>query len=240
MTVPSTGRERRLLKKEPSLFRGLSSSPNMSAAAEREKEDEDQVGFDQKTSNRFEEDVFLPGNVPACIGSLPRLLFDNCRTSRIQFPLIQPTQYHLMKRKREMQAMDNFNLLRSYFMLSDPSQQRTLFHHNEPELDVLLLDEVTETKDATIFLDYLPMLRNMAVAECITEYLYKVSENSPHNSNDQPITNRRRNTRRSKKLGRQHYFDQLGREFVWKDSEYTPSQVGAKLANASLIYHPTS
>lgn len=231
VTRTFTGREQNLLRRHANLFRGVSAQ--MTSQKEQVEETDETLEFVTECS---EEDQFLPNESSACVASLPSFLMQHHKPNIVE--PIEPLKNFMINRSREQRAIQDTALLRSYILPVDSSQRRSLYSLDQSDYDPLL--DSMETKDPGFFLDYLPLLRGMAVSESLAEYVYETMVSSSKATNDSDaadgFSNRRIHTRRSKKLGFQHYFEKIVPDCVWKDSEHTPKEVGDVLANCSLVY----
>jgi hypothetical protein len=86
--------------------------------------------------------------------------------------------------------------------------------------------------DSDVFLDYLPLLRNMAVHERSAEHAFqKVCASDPESA--AALSGRRRTTRRGgRQLERKHYFVAVG---SCKENSLA-NELGSKLADELLHY----
>jgi hypothetical protein len=225
MTMPITARERNLVKRSVALCRGLSCPRTDDSELLEENDDYAHMKFD-----RSEEDLLLPNGTPTCILALPFHLM-NAHHSMGVLP-IEPISHYIMNRKRVAKTEENMGMLRKYIFPLEKSQSRMLASSTERGFDPLL--DIAETTEPQLFLDYLPLLRCMAVQEFIAELVYE-SVSSQDSEAADSLSNRR-NTRRSRKLGRQHYLEVIVPPFVWPDSDFTAKEIGAKLAKLSLVY----
>jgi hypothetical protein len=119
------------------------------------------------------------------------------------------------------------------FIFPGQSRTRMFYRAMTRELDPLL--ETTETIDNELFLDYLPLLRCMAVRERACELLFQAAYAEDPDS-AASMMNRKRATRRGKKLGREHYFERKAPTSVWNESDKSAKEVGGLLAEQALLY----
>lgn len=192
-----------------------------------EDDDEDHINFD-----RSEEDLFISNEAPACLISLSVDLMQT--NSSLDLPPIDPIRNQLFDTKRDIYAFNRFDLFRNYVFPHDISLCRLFL--NQYELDYEPLLESTSIFSSMIFLDYLPILRGIAINECIGEFVHKtisLTEDSElFNNND-----RRIGTRRSRKRGRIHHLEKIIPDYIFKKPyDKTPQDIATKLSESSLIY----
>jgi hypothetical protein len=221
MTRLAGSRERKLLKWSEPIVRGLSSAIPIVDGASEEESDEP-----RSSSNVTDEAMFLPTQVPTCLWTLPL----HFRTAYVSSA---PTQHdNSIERQRATNASNAFDVLYAcIFPICTQARMRSCSMNRA--LDPLLLDRVNVLHDQ-IFLDYLPLLRCMAALERDAESAFRaIEEADPDAATD--MSNRRRSTRCSRKLGREHYFEKVVPPFALRECGRTAKQVGELLASSLLV-----
>jgi hypothetical protein len=217
------------LRSSVDLSRGLA-FPKIGERGQEEEIDE----LTDVISVRSDEDFFLRDESMLCMASLSHFLTQHQKSDDI--PPIEPVRNYLINQNREQRAKQELDLLRRYIIPIDSSLRRTLYTACEPEHDILLANSI-DTKDPVFFLDYLPLLRYLAVSESIQEYIYNVTKSSDNSdTTDRFRNNRRINTRRSTQRGRQHYLEKIVPAWVWKDTDSQPKDIGEMMTKSSLVY----
>lgn len=213
-------RERKLLKWSESNVRGL--APSSSNILEEVEPD----AF-KSSADVSEEDMLLPSPVPNCILSLPLFLNPECRSSKYVL------QSDAFQRSRATKTEGAMKILRD-LMFAREKHTGVSLRATKRHVDPLLLERF-KTVDTMFFLDYLPLLRCMAVHERVAESVFCAAQAKDPDAVSS-LTNRGRSTRRTKKLGREHYFEGVVPGFAWQKSSRTAKDVGSVLANSSLLY----
>ena len=223
VTLPATARERSLLKRNQCSARGLSFST--AQLTDEQREEEECAGWTCAVS---EEDMLLPNDAPESLQSLPVLLKSSCTLVSPANALdVAITEHTIAARVDEMK-----DLLCDYVFASK-LQTHLFFRSMAREVDPLL--ERFGNVNSELFLDYLPILRCMSVQERVAEAVFLAAQEQDPDG-VAGMTHRKRSTRRSKKLGREHYFEKLPPPYTWEASDWTPREVADRLADASLLY----
>jgi len=229
-TWPATVRERNLLKRNEFCARGFSFPT--SQLADEQAEDNERAGLTAVVS---EEDMLLPNDAPESMRSLPALLKNACtlisHVSALDLALSRRTKIAKVDGMKDL-------ICKYVFPSSIPSKSISYMAFRSMPRDVgPLFGNADSTVDSLLFLDYLPILRSMAVQERVAEAVFLAAQAQDPNGTT-GMTNRKRSTRRSKKLGRKHYFETIPPSSIWDKTDYeTPKQVAECLADASLLYY---
>lgn len=223
MSVPSTFRERQLLKRSEGTLRGFS-VPSVDVFEPPEDDDDYKfMHFDQS-----EEGLFLSNPSPACLLSLPSYLRGEDGSTSIECP-----ELDLLERRKVDRMQEMSDLLSTFIFAQHTLQARIFCRGLVREVDPLLPS--VNAIDRHLFLDYLPMLRCISVHERSSDYVFAIAnEVDPDAATS--LSNRTRTTRRSKQMGRQHYLENISPAFQWKQTEQTAKQVGVTLAESFLVY----
>ena len=203
------------------------------------EEDDDEYAHVRLNSNRSEEDAFLSNNAPVCLMELPSILMSN-DTSVPSFPHPNTITDYLVTKTRIEKTNAHFNMLYHHVFPQDESWKRHLARGQTDVVNESMLPTI-ESMNQDICLDYLPILRGIAVAECIADSLYKISTTSSATGSVEAIMKgdrwSYRRTRRSQQTGRKNYFENFVPSYVWKETDVTPSNLIQKLAESSLTYY---
>jgi hypothetical protein len=217
-------RERDLLIRTEQSLRGMSCRTMENIVEDEENEN----GMSQDLPvDRTEEDMFLPHGAPTSLGLLPASLRRTCRNL---FLFLDPVDNYLFRKKKQGQSKSMLDIL-CEFMFPGPSQTRLLYKAMSRLVDPLV--RTCETLDQSLFLDYLPLLRCMAVHEHIANTLLDISRQE--NPVGPLTTNRKRSTRRGRKLGREHYLEVIAPAYTFQNSDQTAKTVGDSLCRLALI-----
>jgi hypothetical protein len=220
--VKVTSRERNLLHWHEHSVRGL--IPLYSETLDNEET----ADVPPVSSEVAEEDFLFPVNPPAFMLDLAQLLHASKGVS--SWNCIND---EFICRKKITKVMEAMSMAREY-IFAQPKYTRLLSRLlSFPLLDPLCYQHQTFSTHINFFLDYLPLLRCMAVQERVAEYVYNVQESS----NDAYLMkNGRRATRRSLKRGREQYFETIVPSYVFVGSNKTAKDIVEVLANTSLLY----
>lgn len=213
-------RERNLLKLSESAIRGL--SPPIADVTDDEETEEFNINSDVP-----EEDMLLPANPPECVLSLPFYLSPSLYSPE------SVRKDHSLLRRKTSKTVEAINLFCDFIFTRD-MQTRMVLRAMSRDVDPLISGHYA-TVDSQLFLDYLPLMRCMAVHECSSEFIFNAAEAQDPDA-AATMTNRLRSTRRSKKLGREHYLERVVPSFVWQQSDTTAKEVGERLADSSLLH----
>ena len=224
MSNLKSARERKLFKvAEASGRRFLSSVEDLVVPAGDQKDDEsddvhDLTMWSPLDSNTSEEDFLLARPTPTPLLALPAILLGAQKLA----PSTQPHWKHgILETRRETRA-DELAALVDCIVCADAAPKmfcRGLHRFSQ----AFLPDEF----DAKLFLEYMPIWRNMAIHE-------QAACSDPEG--DSAGASRRRATRKTSKKGRSHYFETLNHvAFRW-DDDNTATEVGKKLAAYWLHY----
>ena len=220
MTVPRTARQRNALKQHERTGRGFAFS--IASILEEEVENED------SSMRASDEDMLLPHIAPDCIVRLPSYLW-SLRTFASPATALEIV---LSRRSREVKAEKHKAILRDFiFVYRDDIRMlfRSIVRSCDPVLGGI------ENAEPQLFLDYLPILRTIAVQERISEAIHNAAP-----SDGATKTNRhRRSTRQTSKRGYVHYLESLAPPQTWRISDQSAKIVGDVLATNSLLYECT-
>jgi hypothetical protein len=222
--VPCTSyRERELLQFNECSIRGQ--SPQY-AVVVLDTEDEP-LEFSLLYTDMSEEDGLRTIDIPTSLHSLPSLL----NPTRTSYNTAYQEEQH--KRNKESNHMSILNVLREY-IFTQPKHIQYLGRLESISVDRYQTLNQMNMMDCVIFLDYLPLLRCMAFHEQISDRIVhvQVDSNQAEISN---ATKRKPNTRQSKKVGREQYFDKIIPVCSLHDSTQTVKDVATQLANMSLL-----
>jgi hypothetical protein len=219
MTRYLSHRERKLLRWNELSVRGCSLQYSGMV-------DEEEDQYREHATETSDEDYLLSKIFPTPLLDLPQILAISNTSSPCML------RYECYKQQQLSNCAESLRVLRES-VFTNPKYTRysrrldlstTEFDHDAIKLGGL---------DPDIFLDYLPLLRCMAVQERISEIIYKTQDTS---SDDCRSTSRRRNTRLSKRLGREQYFDKIIQLYTWQESNPSSKDVADHLANMSMLY----
>jgi hypothetical protein len=225
MTFPTNSRERRLLDATMSTIRGRS-LPWIDGAVAAKEEDIDEDDIDavvRREGCQSEEDMFLARDMPASLLTLPSLL----RGARGGSLLTKKWPRHELLEQSKYEREQDLRGMIAY-ILPDDDQPKWSCHGFGATKQSLLSEDAV---DSSLFLDYLPALRRMAVLERMHEHVFRQKANE-----EQPPS--RRTTRSSANATYQHYFDSISKALRLDMAALNSSQVGAHLAEL-LIQFPT-
>lgn len=226
MTGDLSRRERKLLKHSLTRGRGEVQSMDSSSITADARDDDtcndehDLTLWSPVDSRQSNEDSLLLRPIPTALLSLPLILLQACRgTTTCSAPYLKEEVFLNRRMKKSDELLDLMCALSS-----DEARVklfcRGLDRFTEPALE--------NDFDARLFLEYIPMLRNMAVYE-------RAANSVPDDTEDLGLGRRR--TRKSARRGRVPYFESLNPSYCW-DEEYTYSAaaVGERLAESRLHY----
>jgi hypothetical protein len=234
MTFPIRAKEQRFIQCDAQMFRGVHHS--IPDRRSQDSIDEDEEQFETGQRDVSEEDLYVSNEPPRSLLALSRYLMNGQNLQSID-----TLQNFLLNRKRNLRANEMLNCLLQYFVPLHLALGTAPFPLDVKSSQIVNVDASIYT---TIFLDYLPILRNISVHEYIIECVGKVlslssSTNSIQEneiSQDQQQPRRRMNTRHSRSRGHLHYLETITPSYVWEESKYTVQDVASKFVNASLIY----
>jgi len=222
-----SARERKLLHVADVLGRRiLSSEEDNVVLPTAEKEEETEAAYDltmwsPSDSTVSEEDFLLHRPTPVPLLALPDILL--CSRQRMNSSS-DATYWDqaILDHRRDARADEQVALVDKIVSAdAGPKMFCRGLHRFSP---AFLPNEF----DDTLFLDYMPIWRNMAVHER--------AASSIDPDGDTSGSCRRRATRNASKKGRSHYFETLNHvAFRW-DDEQTAAQIGKRLAGCWLQY----
>ena len=229
MTVPTSGRERKMLKMGETFGRSSCSmiadcAPGDAEEDKDEKQAEDLTMWSQPDSKKSDEDFFLPRPIPTPLLALPSILL-NARTKKQIESREAKFKESLLERRKDTNAQILLELIG--YIFSREVQQAKMFCLGLGRHSGCIASYDSQF-DQTLFLDYIPILRNIAVHE-------RAAESDPE-LEAAAQTSRGRTTRRSARRGRIHFFEKLSDSFSGDENELTASSVGRKLIDTMLIY----
>ena len=214
--------DRRLLKRTESDVRGLS----LSSAEDFEPTDDDE-DYKGLSFDKCEEDMFLPAPTPTCLLSLPTFLRQACKTIGTSSALNRVEHKMLAHWEKTIHLAADFVF---------PSSTNHMFSRGlSRALDPSVKNR--ELIDSALFLDYLPLVRCMALHERAAEHVFaQAHAEDPELATT--LSNRQRSTRRSRKLGREHYLEKVSPAFQRQQTNNHESakQIGSILAESVLVY----
>jgi hypothetical protein len=191
-----------------------------------EKQAEDLTMWSQPDSNKSDEDFFLPRPIPTPLLALPSILLD-ARTDKQIESLEDKLKESLLERRKDTNAQNLLDLVGKIF--SREVQQAKMFRLGLGRHSSSCTAAYDSQFDQALFLDYIPILRNVAVHE-------RAAESDPE-LEAAGQASRGRTTRRSARRGRIHFFEKLSDSFSGDENELTASSVGQKLIDTMLIYY---
>ena len=172
-----------------------------------------------------DEDYLLSNDIPTPLVDLPHILITLNATVPCAF------RYECYKQQQKTNRLESLHLLRTS-IFTNPKYTRYFRRLEMPITEAVSGATGTCMLHSDIFLDYLPMLRCMAVQERFSEFIYKTQDAT---SRDCLSTSRRRNTRLSQRLGREQYFDKIIPLYTWQESDRSSKDVADHLANMSFL-----
>lgn len=229
MTIPTSNRERRLLRATMSSIRGTNLYPSCDTGQLDNEMDasvvaENCTAMDQRSWS--DEDMFLCQNIPASIETLPSLLRKNCGTSSGATNDL----WEMLEKRRGKKAAECGKHV-SMILTHEVQPRVACRGFGSTTMESLLFDD---TVDSRLALDYLPTLRRIAVVECAAE-----EEFYKNKANLDETTSSRRTTRRSARNQNQrvHYFDKLSKQLQLDLADLNSSTLGSRLAEGRLMYN---
>lgn len=228
MSCLVSARERKLFKvAEESGRRFLSSVEDAVTSPGDQKDDKSPVDTSQDLTmwspphlRTSEEDFLLCRPTPAPLLALPNILL----SARMEGSSSVPPYWKqgILERRREAKADELVELVDRILCAEGAPK---IFCRGLHRFSPAFLPGEFDTK---LFLEYIPVLLNMAVHEQAAA--------SCDPDGDSAAPSRRRATRKTAKKGRTHYFEFLNHvAFRW-DDENTAADLGKKLASAWLEY----
>jgi hypothetical protein len=220
MTRYLSNQERKLLRWNELSIRGC--SLQYSGLFDEEEADK----YRESVLESSDEDYLLTTAVPTSLFDLPQILTASSTTLPCTF------RYEFHHQQQKSYRTEVLHLLRDS-LFTNPKYTR---YSQRLELPATKVDlGVTEScmLVSDIFLDYLPLLRCMAVQESISEFIYKTQDVSNQNGRS---TTRRRNTRLSIRLGREQYFDKIIPSYTLQASNMTTKEIVDSLASTSMLF----
>ncbi|CAB9497833.1 Inherit from NOG: ATPase family, AAA domain containing 5 [Seminavis robusta] len=206
MSNPTSARDRELIRTSLGARFADAASTSASAVQQEDEEDVDDLTlWSPPCSTDVDEDAFLLRPIPAPLQFLPALLLETqqsavCRHVR--------GSVFLQRRVEESSSaqLDAINVVCTH--------------------DAHVRMRYKGLHDANLSLDYIPILRMMAVFE---RAILSIEDNEPANMP-------RRRTRRSNK-GRSHYLESLNKIITWgEEGVPSASEAGERLAKSFLQY----
>lgn len=217
MTRDPMYRERKLLRWNEASIRGC--SLQYSGAVDEDETDQ----YCDNAPPSSDEDYLLSNQIPTPLFDLPHLL----NASNATFPSL--LQFEVYKQRKKSVRTEALHLLRDSLFTNTKSMRYTRrldMPLTEAEHGFTDVSTGTCMLDSDVFLDYIPLLRCMAEQESVAEFISKTQDVS---------TTRKRTTRLSIRLGREHYFDKIVARYTWKESNQTSKDVADRLASMSLL-----
>ena len=214
-----TPRETRLLKRVSNELRGI---PHVFESAEEDDDSGDAPIFKEDP----DDDALLPFSAPNALNTLSGYLrrFSDRRITPCSVDLaFASMQRDIWERK--------INLLETYVFAFHRADKKIFFAGLNRDLDPLL--ETDALVDPRLVLDYMPMIRRMAVMERAFE---KDHDHIQAQNMLQQEADPRRSTRSSARMGRTHYFE-TAFEYLTSlhDSEHS-HRVGKAFCEGFLCY----
>lgn len=217
--VKLTSRERSLLHWHERSVRGL--SPLYAEDLDNEESSDDPPFSSEMT----EEDFLFPVDPPTFMIDLSQSLDTSSRP-----PLSHCIRDEFFCRTKTTNLSETLTLTREC-IFAQPKYIRLLSRLLSYPL---CSQNRSMSSDYDLFLDYIPLLRCMAVQERVSEYMFKLQTSS--NDASSRANNGRRTTRRSLKRGREQYFDKIVPSHAFEGSMQTAQEIVELLANTSLLY----
>ena len=230
-TLPLNRRERNLLARNETSARGVS----FPKATDVSEDEEDKKG-EGIQNDVCDEDMFLPNPPPAPLWSLPAYIRTHgggVTDPFIKLNVDERLSFESMARRNKMR-----HWLVDYIFICETRKDSRFFADLHRTLDPLL--STSDTIDSRLWLDYLPLLRCMALLDQAGEITYqKALSLDPGSASALP--NRRRQTRRSRQQGFNYYFESLVPGQVWhEDDEVTAKDLVNAMAEFALRSRPSS
>jgi len=175
------------------------------------------------SSEIFEEDMFLPNLAAGAVNTLPVMLRDACTTAPVA------ALEHALKQRNKDDRLDEMKDWLGIYAF--PKKFIPDMHWRAMERTINPTLGVAGKVDSRLFLDYLPLLRNMAVQERVSDAVFLAAQQQDPDGVAN-LTNRMRSTRNNKKLGRKHFFEKM----LPLKCNKKAKDVGEFIADASLLY----
>lgn len=225
-TLPLNRRERNLLVRSETSARGLSCPKTADIS-----EEEDDKQEESNERDICDEDMFLPNASPAPLWSLPTYLLAHGGAVADRFIKLDTDE------RLSFESIDRRNRLRhwllDYIFFCDSRKNTHFFADVHRPLDPLL--RCCDTMDSRLWLDYLPLLRCMALLDQKGDATYQNALSLDPNSAS-ALSNRNRQTRRSKQQGFKYYLESLVPTQVWhrEDNKVSAKDLAAAMAEFAL------
>ena len=225
MVATFSTREKLIFRRTMNELRGLC----FADAEETVDKDEDETSDDVDDITRgkahlSEEDMFLPRKFEDPLCALPNIL----RQEAACF-LPQSLDVLDLERRKHVAAAEMYELLE--YIIDDDSRVKL----SRPKLGVPLVHSLCpgDYYDEVAFLDYLPMLRSIALLESVAEFIHEASKSD----NEKELArSSRRSTRSKTRNGRQHYFDKVSRSLQLDLAGIPTGDVAKRLEAFRLQY----
>jgi hypothetical protein len=227
MTSFFSMREKKIFQRTLNDLRGLAFEDAEEVAGSNDR-DEKEAEPDIEDIIRWkaqvlEEDMFIPRTFEDPLASLPHILRKSAGC-----PLASLDDLDLERRKHAT-AHETYELLN--YIIDDDSRVKA----SRPKLGWVPVHSLVpeDVFDRETFLDYLPLLRSMALSESVAEFLHnasKTEEEEEHNARS------RRSTRSATRNGRQNYFDTISKVLKQDLADISTSDVTSRLAATRLQY----
>lgn len=287
MTAPKSFKECKRLYATAMLSRGMALSETDEAPPEREEEAEEKIDAQLTTlpttssatsspeldaCTRSEEDLYLPRPIAVMIELFPNFLRESKkRSSHYTLPADGDKKY-LFFEQRKAKSFETQQRLLSYIFHGSFVQTKmgcyrfnvrpndmTTTSIGPPALSSSFLWQ--DLIDVKLYLEYLPILKHIAVLERAAERVAAVTSDNQNKNNSNKInannqdgddksttttaTTRRvtrRSTRQRQQKGageeRTHYFDTISQYLRLDNGNENTSQVGSLLADMLMVYTP--
>jgi hypothetical protein len=218
----TSSREQKLLRWNECSIRGA--SPKYSDNVDEEESDE----FRPTALDISEEDNLFLVDSPISMRALPLYLNPSSRSP------VNVAQDEFFRQRKATKMLKTTKMLSGYIFPQAShirfSQRFALSRFVNPSFT-----NQSSIVDSDLLLDYLPFLRGMAVQERISDCIFQAQEILDPDAASS-TNHRKRETRRSKKLGREQYFEKIIPSYVFADSERTAKEITNQLADLSLLY----
>lgn len=218
--VTPSPREGRLLRRMRRELRGTS-------LLFAEVEDEEEETASPKMKEEPDDDALLPRPVPNSLLELPGYMRTVAKSP------VAPIRSDIsFSRRRNDKLKRQIDLLESYTFAFHRADVKSFFCGLNRQVDVLL--DPGDSFDSRLVLDYLPLLRRMAIMERATDCFFKEQQDVQIASS---LSNRSRSTRSSSKKGREHYFETAFEYLRTLDDSEQVNQVGNSFCQGFLSYY---
>ena len=216
MTTPRTAHERKLLRNTERYSRGFA-LPESCVPTDEDADEFVRVELP-------EDQCLLPLQATQAFCDLPRYLRERGNRQLQSREVLQSQDGD-----RKLDKSHVYSALSNYLFASTPLQPKLFFTGMHRSVDPL----VQCSYDDRLWLDYLPLLRTMAVLDRAAGAAFEATS-TPELAG--VSSNRRRSTRQSKKAGYGYYLEALAPPVVWLDDDASVPRVLSTIADGYMQY----